>query len=115
MSKPDITDPAIVPSNEPEEHKAKKIIPKRDLDLIFEVGLNMGMTREEIWEFADESDIAKELADFRKARERQRGKLADVLPLSEKEKNEIQKTTQRVLEAIIRRSIKSFRNLQKFD
>ena len=113
MGNPDITDPAIVPSNEPEKHKAKKIIPKRDLDLIFEVGLDMGMDREEIWEFADESNIAKELADFRKARERQRDKLADVLLLSEKEKNEIQKTTQRFLEAIIRKSIKFFRHSQK--
>ena len=107
MKNPDITDPAIVPSNEPKEPKAKKIIPKKDLDLILEVGLDMSMTHEEIWEFASESDIAKELADFYKPREGQREKLA-LLFLSEREKKEMQQTNRRFLEEIIRNSIKNF-------
>ena len=93
---------------QPERSEAERTIPQEDLDLIFEVGLEMHMAPREIWEFVNESDIATELADFSNTRNAMREKLESFLPVDETKKDSISQTERRFKKDRIRILIEAY-------
>lgn len=86
-------------------------LPPHYLDLIFEVGLGMGMSPQDIFDFAKNSDIKEQLINREMSQERIKARLTAVLPFDDVAEH-AKKVDESLKRLVIMMALREYKKLQ---